>query len=298
MMKLCLICCVTMTDKDTFFKIKQTLQIGGKLIDLAEPKVMGILNITPDSFYEGSRFQKEKDVLAVAEKMLAEGADFLDLGAYSTRPGADDLSEEEEEHRLIPVIKLLQKEFPEAILSVDTFRARIAEKAINAGAHIINDISGGTLDKEMFATVGRLNVPYILMHLKGTPKTMKKLNQYGDMLQEIGFYFSERIQQLKACGVKDIIVDPGFGFAKDIAQNYQLLNHLDRFKIFGYPVLAGLSRKTMIWKSLNISAEQALNGTTALNMVALQNGARILRVHDVKEAKECISIFRQLSNNV
>ncbi len=287
-----------MTDKDTFFQTKHTLNIGGQLIDLTEPKVMGILNLTPDSFYQGSRTQSDKEVLAVAEKMLADGADFLDLGAYSTRPGADDISVDDEAERLLPAIRNLKREFPKAILSVDTFRASIAEKAINEGAHIINDVSGGTLDDKMFETVAKLNVPYILMHLKGTPKTMTKLNQYENMVQEIVSHLSEQINQLKAYGVKDIIVDPGFGFAKDIDQNYQLLNQLQRLKILGCPVLAGLSRKSMIWKVLDVVADDALNGTTVLNTIALQNGASILRVHDVSQAKECITIFKKLRNNI
>ena len=286
-----------MTAKDTFFKVKKTLNVGGKIIDLTQPKVMGILNITPDSFFSGSRLQSEKEILLQAEKMLSEGADFLDLGAYSSRVGATDISPEEEEKRLIPAIQIISKNFPEALLSVDTFRAAIAEKAIGSGAHIINDISGGNLDENMFKAVGKLNVPYILMHMKGTPQTMKDLNQYENMMQEISYYFSEKIEQLKSAGVKDIILDPGFGFAKNIEQNFKLLQHLEDFRILGFPVLAGLSRKSMIWRSLNISPEQALNGTTALNTIALANGASILRVHDVREAKECIKLLSLLNSN-
>ena len=297
MMKLCLICSKTMTDKDTFFKPKHILNVGGRIIDLAAPKVMGIVNLTPDSFYEGSRKQSDREVLAIAEKMLNDGADFLDLGAYSTRPGAEDISADEELERLLPAIRNLNKEFPQAILSVDTFRANIAEKAIDSGAHIINDISGGTLDDKMFETIGKLNVPYVLMHTKGSPKTMNQLNQYDNLTQEIVFYLSERVAQLKAFGVKDIIVDPGFGFAKNTDQNYQLLHQMQRLKIMGLPILAGLSRKSMIWKTLGITAGEALNGTTVLNTIALQNGASILRVHDVKEAKECICIFNKLKEN-
>ncbi len=297
MMKLCLICSKTMTDKDTFFKPKHTLNVGGLIIDLAEPKVMGILNLTPDSFYEGSRTQSDKDISIVAEQMLADGVDFLDLGAYSTRPGADDISVDEELERLLPAIRNIKREFPQAILSVDTFRASVAEKAIDCGAHIINDISGGTLDDKMFETIGKLNVPYILMHLKGNPKTMNQLNQYKNMTQEIVAHLSERVHKLKAFGVQDIIIDPGFGFAKNVDQNYQLLNQLQRLKILGLPVLTGLSRKSMVWKTLGITAKEALNGTTVLNTIALQNGASILRVHDVKEAKECIRIFKKLKEN-
>jgi len=287
-----------MTAKDTFFQVKKTLNAGGKIIDLSQPKVMGIINITPDSFFSGSRKQNENEILQQAEKMLNEGADFLDLGAYSSRPRAEDISVEEEENRLIPAVKLMNTHFPKAVISVDTFRASIAEKAINSGAHIINDISGGSLDEKMFETVGKLQVPYILMHMKGTPQTMKNLNQYDDIVQEISFYFSEKINQLKAFGVKDIVLDLGFGFAKNIEQNYFLLNHLAEFRMFGFPILAGLSRKSMIWKALAIQPEDALNGTSILNTIALQNGASILRVHDVKEAKECIKIFELLSSSI
>ncbi|MEO5911540.1 MAG: dihydropteroate synthase [Pelobium sp.] len=286
-----------MTAKDTFFQVKTTLVAGGKIIDLAVPKVMGIINITPDSFFEGSRKQSEKDILIQAEEMINEGADFLDLGAYSSRPDAIDISDEEEEKRLIPAVKSISAHFPEAILSIDTFRATIAEKAIGNGAHIINDISGGSLDPKMFETVGRLKVPYILMHMKGTSQTMKKLSQYEDMVQEMSHYFSEKINSLKIAGVKDIILDPGFGFAKNIEQNYQLLNHLEDFRLLGFPILAGLSRKSMIWKKLKIDANNALNGTTVLNTIALQRGASILRVHDVKEAKECIKLLTLLNSD-
>lgn len=304
-MKLCLILLYIMTHKDTFFTQKRSLNLGGRLMDLTQPKVMGILNLTPDSFYGGSRLADETQILARAEEMLAQGADFLDLGAYSTRdlgaystrPGAEEVSAEEEEERLIPAVELLSKTFPQAFLSVDTFRAAVAEKAIGSGAHIINDVSGGTLDKKMFATVGRLGVPYVLMHMRGTPKTMSKLNQYQNLAQELYSYFAEKIQELKSLGVKDLIIDPGFGFAKNIDQNYHLLNHLAHFKSLGHPLLAGLSRKSMIWKTLNCQPSEALNATTALNMVALQHGASILRVHDVKEAKECITIFNKLKNN-
>ena len=283
--------------KDTFFKVKKTLNVGGKIIDLTEPKVMGILNITPDSFFSGSRLQTEKEILLQAEKMLHEGADFLDLGAYSSRVGAIDISPEEEEKRLIPAVKSIAKTFPNALLSIDTFRAHIAEKAIENGAHIINDISGGNLDLQMFKMAGKLKVPYILMHMKGTPQTMADLNQYENMIQEISFYFSEKIEMLKAAGVKDIILDPGFGFAKNIQQNFELLKQLENFRFLGFPVLTGISRKSMIWKSLHISPEQALNGTTVLNTIALANGASILRVHDVREAKECIQLTSLLNSN-
>lgn len=286
-----------MTAKDTFFQTKKTLHVGGKIINLSQPKVMGILNLTPDSFFKDSRIQTEKKLLQEAEKMLAEGADFLDLGAYSSRPGATDISTEEEEKRLIPAVKLMAKTFPEALLSIDTFRAIIAEKAIENGAHLINDISGGNRDAELFKTVGRLKVPYVLMHIKGTPQNMATNNQYENMIQEMCFYFSEKIESLKQAGVNDIILDPGFGFAKNTDQNFELLKHLNDFQFLGLPILAGLSRKSMIWKSLNILPEQALNGTSVLNTLALSAGASILRVHDVKEAKECIKLCALLNAN-
>ncbi len=277
--------------KDTFFTTNASLNVGGKLLDLSQAKVMGIINLTPDSFYSHSRFTAEKEILAQVQKMLAEGADILDLGAYSTRPGADDISTEDEAKRLLPVIKLIKSNFSDAVISVDTFRASIARLAVEAGADIINDISGGELDAEMFSTVAQLSVPYILMHHRGTPKNMHLLTMYDDLMADITFYFSEKIAQLKSLGVKDVVIDPGFGFAKNTEQNFLLLNHLKDFKILDVPILVGLSRKSMVWKSLNITANEALNGTTILNTVALQNGANILRVHDVAEAKQCIKLI-------
>ena len=286
--------------KDTFFHIKRTLNVGGKLIDLSSPKVMGILNVTPDSFYSESRFQSEKEILSQAEMMMNDGADFIDLGAYSSRVGAVDISQEEELGRLIPAIKLLTAQFKEVIISVDTFRAEVAERAIEAGAHIINDISGGELDAKMFTTVAKLNVPYILMHMKGTPQTMAGLNQYEDMIPEIFLYFSKKVNELKSLGVHDVILDPGFGFAKDIDQNFSLLSQLPSFSALELPMLIGLSRKSMIWRTLGIEPKEALNGTSVLHTLALQNGAAILRVHDVKEANECIKLLEryQSSNKV
>jgi dihydropteroate synthase len=281
--------------KDTFFQIKTSLNIGGKILDLSTPKVMGILNITPDSFFESSRVQTEKDILSQAENMLSEGADILDLGAYSSRPGATDISVAEEKERLLPAVKLVVKHFPNVIISVDTFRASIAKEAVENGAHIINDISGGNLDSEMFKTVGELGVPYILMHMKGTPQTMKDLAHYDDLMGELNLYFSQKITQLKQAGVKDIVLDLGFGFAKNSAQNFELLKHLADFRTLGFPILAGLSRKGMIYKTLGIEAKDALNGTTVLNTIALLNGASILRVHDVKEAKEVIKLIGMMN---
>ena len=277
--------------KDTFFQKKVTLNAGGKLIDLSLPKVMGIINLTPDSFYAGSRKQGIEAALQQAEKMLNEGADFLDLGAYSSRPGADDISVQEETDRLLPVVEALVKRFPAAILSIDTFRAPVAEAAVNAGAHIINDISGGQLDDAMFTTVARLHVPYILMHMKGNPKTMNQLAVYDDVFAEVYDYFADKYYQLKQLGVHDAIIDPGFGFAKKPEHGYQLMNRLQDFNMLGLPVLAGISRKKMIYGLLNISAAEALNGTTALNTIALSKGATILRVHDVKEAVEAVKIW-------
>ncbi|MGV3509355.1 MAG: dihydropteroate synthase [Sphingobacteriaceae bacterium] len=268
----------------------KSLRIGDQIIDFNVPRVMGILNITPDSFFEESRIDSEDQALRTVEKMLAEGADFVDIGAYSSRPGAADISESEEIGRLIPIIQALTKEFPQAILSVDTFRSKVAEAAILEGAHIINDISAGDLDAKMIETVARLNVPYIIMHMKGTPQTMKSLSQYDDVVDEVLNYLSAKVQQLKQAGITEYIIDPGFGFAKTIEHNYKLLNKFELFTEFDGPVLAGLSRKSMIWKVLNVDNKDALNGTTVLNTIALIKGADILRVHDVKEAVEAVKL--------
>ncbi len=276
--------------KDTFFKQTQTINVGGKLLDLTQPKVMGILNLTPDSFYTSSRFTTETEVVNQAQKMLLEGADILDLGAYSTRPGASDVPAEEEAKRLLPAIKAIKNNFPDSILSVDTFRANIARLAIKAGADMINDVSGGDFDDQMFATIADLQVPYILMHNRGTAQTMHQLNHYNNLMGDVILYFSEKINQLRALGVHDIVLDPGFGFAKNLTQNFELLNYFDQLEILELPVLAGLSRKSMIWKSLNKIPNQALNGTSILNTIALQKGAKILRVHDVVEAVDCIKL--------
>jgi dihydropteroate synthase len=277
--------------KDTFFKKKATLNAGGRLIDLNSPKVMGIINLTPDSFYEGSRKQSIDQALNQAEKMLAEGAAFLDLGAYSSRPGAEDISLQEETDRLLPVVEAIIKRFPDAILSIDTFRSQVAESAIKAGAQIINDISGGQLDENMFATVARLQVPYILMHMKGNPRTMNQQALYENVFAEVYDYFVDRYHQLKQLGAHDVIIDPGFGFAKKREQSYALMNRLQDFNMLQLPILAGVSRKTMIYGLLGITADEALNGTTALNTIALTKGANILRVHDVKEAVEAMKIW-------
>ncbi|PHS64915.1 MAG: dihydropteroate synthase [Flavobacterium sp.] len=258
---------------------------------------MGILNLTPDSFYDGGKLSSEKDILSQAEKMLSEGATFLDLGGYSSRPGADFVSEEEETQRVLPVIKLLLKEFPNTNLSIDTFRSEVARKSVKAGAAIINDISGGNLDENMFKTIGNLQVPYIMMHMRGTPETMMQNTNYKDLIKEVLFYFSERIAKARSFGINDLIADPGFGFSKTTEQNFQLFTDLEAFKMLEIPLLVGVSRKSMIYKILNTSAKEALNGTTALHAVALQKEASILRVHDVKEAMETINLLQNLKSH-
>jgi dihydropteroate synthase len=277
--------------KDTFFQKKATVNAGGKLIDLSTPKVMGIINITPDSFYAGSRQTDIEAILQQAGKMLADGAAFLDLGAYSSRPGAEDISMHEEIDRLLPAVEAIVKRYPDAIVSIDTFRSKVAVAAINAGAHIINDISGGSLDEDMFATVARLQAPYILMHMKGNPQNMNQMATYEDVFADVFDYFVKKIHQLKQLGVYDIILDPGFGFAKKPGHSYTLINRLAEFDLLQLPVLAGVSRKRMIYGLLGNTADDALNGTTVLNTIALTKGASILRVHDVKEAVEAIKIF-------
>ena len=273
-----------------------TLNCNGHLLDLSEPIVMGILNVTPDSFYKGSRIETEKDLLFQAERMLTEGAKILDIGGMSSRPGADIIAEKEELKRVLPAIKAVLKHFPKALISVDTFRASVAQASVDEGARLINDISAGRFDDKMFETLVALkNVPYILMHMKGaSPATMQRAAHYEDIAVEILDFFIERLGILRGLGVKDIILDVGFGFGKTIDHNFILLKKLHVFKILEIPILAGLSRKGMIWKTLNITAEEALNGTTVLNTIALQQGAKILRVHDVKEAVETIQLFKKL----
>jgi dihydropteroate synthase len=276
------------------FSANKTLNVSGKLIDLSQPKVMGILNVTPDSFYDGKKFNDEKTILGHAEKMLKEGADFIDVGGYSTRPGAQEVSVEEELNRVLPAINSIANNFPEATISIDTFRSQVAKEAVEAGAKMINDIAGGELDKKMFSTVAQLGVPYILMHMRGTPQTMTQQTGYDNLIKDITDYFHAKIFQLQNLGVKDIIIDPGFGFAKTMKQNFEMLNKLEQFQILGKPILVGLSRKSMIWKTLKVNPEEALNGTTALNTIALLKSASVLRVHDVREAKEVINLFNDL----
>jgi dihydropteroate synthase len=281
--------------EDKLFPQKYTFQIKGCLYSWNKPKVMGILNLTPDSFFEGSRVPTDKkSVLEEAEKKIKEGADFLDLGGYSTRPGAADISIEEEIARVIPAISEIKKNFPDTLLSVDTFRSQVAKAAVEAGAELVNDISAGNLDPEMLPLVAQLGVPYIAMHMKGSPQTMQTETSYTDLVPDVLAYFGEKIEQFRKFGIKDVIIDPGFGFAKTREQNFELLRNLSSFKQLGLPVLVGLSRKSMIYKTLEISANEALNGTTALNMFALLQGADILRVHDVKEAKETIELAAQI----
>jgi len=264
----------------------------GRLLDLRRPQVLGILNLTPDSFFAGSRVASERDLLARAEAMLTAGAAALDLGAYSTRPGADDVPEAEETARLLPAVAALRKEFPAAFLSADTFRAGVAAAAVAAGADMVNDVGGGTLDAAMFATVGRLRVPYVLMHLRGTPQTMSQLTDYpDDLVLTLLRYFRDGLAALRAAGAVDVVLDPGFGFAKTAAQSHELLRRLPELAMLGLPVLAGLSRKRMVYGPLGLGPEAALNGSTALHMVALQGGARLLRVHDVAEARQVVDLF-------
>ena len=252
---------------------------------------MGILNATPDSFFAGSRTFSEKTLLERAEKLLSEGAVILDIGGYSSRPGATDIPAEEEKNRIVPAIKSLVQKFPEVVISVDTFRADVAQAAVEAGAGIINDISGGSIDGRMFATTAALQVPYILMHMRGTPQTMQTLTDYNDLMPELLTYFAEKTNALRQLGVNDIIIDPGFGFAKTVEQNYEVLQNLEALQMLGLPILAGMSRKSMTYKTLGIGPEEALNGTTALNILALTKGAKILRVHDVKEAVQTVKLY-------
>ncbi|KAA5824521.1 dihydropteroate synthase [Algibacter amylolyticus] len=271
-----------------------TINCKGKLIDLSSPKVMGILNVTPDSFYDGGGHKNEAEILKHVEQMLNEGATFIDVGAYSSRPNADHVSETDELKRIIPIINLILKAFPETLLSIDTFRSQVAKACIDAGACMINDISAGKLDDHMLQTIAKLRVPYIMMHMRGTPQTMQQQTNYTNLVKDVLFYFSERIAKAKDLGIADVIIDPGFGFAKTLEQNFELLNQLELFKIIEKPLLVGISRKSMIYKTLETSAKEALNGTSVLNTVSLQKGASILRVHDVKEAMECIKLTRLL----
>jgi dihydropteroate synthase len=272
-----------------------TINCAGKLIDLSTPKIMGILNITPDSFYDGGKYDSDKKILKQVEKMINDGAFFIDIGAYSSRPNGKNIDEDQELNRIVPVLELVHKTFPEIIISIDTFRSKIAEVCLNSGASIINDISAGELDKKMMAIIGKYKVPYIMMHMRGNPQNMMNNTNYDDMIKEIINYFSEKINQAISYKINDLIIDPGFGFAKDIKQNYDLLNHMELLKVLEKPVMVGVSRKSMIYKTLDTEPEKSLNGTTVLNTISLIKGASILRVHDIKEANECVKLINSLN---
>ena len=271
-----------------------TINCNGKLVDLSSPKVMGILNVTPNSFYDGGKHKNINTIIHQVDKMLSDGATFIDIGAYSSKPSAEFVSETEESKRLLLVLKEIVNTFPNIIISVDTFRANVARIAVENGAAIVNDISAGLLDENMLPTVADLKVPFIMMHMRGNPQTMQSLTDYKDIVKEMVFYFSERVAKARSFGISDIIIDPGFGFAKTLEQNYEVLNKLELFSILDLPLLAGISRKSMIYKVLENTAQEALNGTTVLNTIAVQKGAKILRVHDVKEAVECIKLVDKL----
>ncbi len=282
--------------KNSYFTKIFQLNCGGRLLSIDKPIVMGILNITPDSFFDGGKYQNISDILARAQQIIDEGAEIIDIGAFSSRPGGQILSLKEEKERLYPALEQIREKFPEAILSVDTFRAEIAKEVVaNFSVNMINDISAGEMDADMFETIAQLKVPYILMHMKGKPQTMQQNPEYENLMQEIMFYFAEKVDLLSQMGVSDLILDPGFGFGKTLNHNYELLAKLHEFKIFEKPLMVGLSRKSMIYKYLNTKPDNALNGTTSLNTIALLNGANILRVHDVKEAKETITLIDKLN---
>lgn len=282
-----------------FLKRKNTINIGGELVDFTIPIVMGIVNVTPDSFYDGGKMEDEKVLLTAVEKMINDGARVLDIGAVSTQPGAQVVSTKVELGRLLPVVKAIRNSFPKIPISIDTFRSWVAVRVIDEiGPIIVNDISGGSLDSKMFETIGKMRVPYILSHIQGTPRTMQDNPQYDDLIKDISSYFGEKVKKLTKFGVLDIIIDPGFGFGKTVEHNFELLNRLDSFKVFQLPVMVGISRKSMIWKALENSPEEALNGTTVANTLALMGGADILRVHDAKEAVEAVKIFCEIKATI
>jgi dihydropteroate synthase len=282
-----------------FLKRKNMINLGGRLIDFTQPVVMGIINVTPDSFFDNGKMTDKKVLLSAVEKMIGEGVTFLDVGGISTKPGAALVSTKTELDRLLPAVHAIRKNFPEIPLSIDTFRSWVAVRVIDEiGPVIVNDISGGSLDSKMFETIGKMNVPYVLTHIQGTPQDMQDNPEYNDVVRDISAWLSDRLKLLTKFGVKDIIIDPGFGFGKNLQHNYDLLNRLDSFKVFQLPVMVGLSRKTMIWKLLQIEPADALNGTTVVNTMALLGGADILRVHDVNEAMEAIQIFKALKATI
>ncbi|GIQ59940.1 dihydropteroate synthase [Flavobacterium collinsii] len=274
-----------------------TINCKGRLTDLSIPKVMGILNVTPNSFFDGGKYKNEDEIVVQVAKMLSEGASFIDIGAYSSKPSAEFVTEQEEIDRIVPAIELILKHFPETLLSIDTFRAEVAKASIESGAAIINDIAAGELDDKMFEVIAHYNVPYIMMHMRGNPQTMQSLTQYDDIVKEMLFYFSEKVKKARSFGINDLVLDPGFGFAKTTEQNFEVLQKMELFNLLDLPVLAGVSRKSMIYKTLNNTAAEALNGTTVLNTIALTKGVKILRVHDVKEALECVTLFDKMSVN-
>ncbi|CAH0335585.1 Dihydropteroate synthase [Flavobacterium sp. CECT 9288] len=273
-----------------------TINCKGLLIELSTPKVMGVLNVTPNSFFDGGKYKNESDILSQVEKMRIEGASFIDIGAYSSKPNAEFVSEKEEISRVVPVVDLVLKHFPDTILSIDTFRSEVARATLENGAALINDISAGNLDTKMLETIAKYNVPYIMMHMRGNPQTMQTLTDYHDIVKEMMFYFSEKVAFARSLGINDIIVDPGFGFAKTTAQNFDVFSKLELFSSLNVPLLVGVSRKSMIYKTLNTTAQDALNGTTVMNTLALTKGAKILRVHDVKEAMECVTLYNKLNS--
>ena len=273
-----------------------TINCKGQLIDLSKPKVMGILNVTPNSFFDGGKYKNADEIVAQVQKMLSEGATFIDIGAYSSKPNAEFVSVEEEIARIVPIVELLVQQFPNILISIDTFRSKVAEACILKGAAIINDISAGKLDDRMLGVVAKYKVPYIMMHMRGTPQTMTTLTQYEDVVKEVLLYFSERIAAARSLGINDLIVDPGFGFAKTLEQNYEVLQKMELFQQLELPILSGISRKSMIYKVLNTNASESLNGTTTLNTISLVKGASILRVHDVKEAVECVTLFKAMNS--
>ncbi|MEO1629118.1 MAG: dihydropteroate synthase, partial [Bacteroidota bacterium] len=275
----------------------RTINCKGRLVDLSQPKIMGILNVTPDSFFDGGKYTSEKNMLQQVEKMLAEGADFIDVGGMSSRPGAEVISVEEELGRVLPVVRAIHKHFPDALISIDTVRSEVARQTVEAGAALVNDISAGRFDDQLYQTVASLGVPYILMHMQGQPSNMQDAPEYEDVITEVLDFCIAQLKELRALGIKDVIIDPGFGFGKSVEHNYQLLQNMHAFQILDLPILAGVSRKSMICKLLKVDPAQALNGSTALHMIALQQGASILRVHDVKEARQVVQLWEMLENS-
>jgi dihydropteroate synthase len=283
--------------ESNFFSTKKTINLRGRLLDLSTPKIMGVLNVTPDSFFDGGRYDSDSAILRQVEKMIDEGAHMIDVGGYSSRPGAEDVPQQEELNRVVHAIRLITQRFPDTDISIDSFRSEVASAAVQEGASIINDISSGELDSNMFGMAARLNVPYIAMHMRGNPMNMNQHTGYDNLVKEIADFFHQKVNTLHQHGVKDVIIDPGFGFSKTVQQNFELLDRLDYFGILGKPVMAGLSRKSMIWKTLAINPDDALNGTTSVNTIALLKGVSILRVHDVRPAAEAVKLVMALKSH-